>query len=490
VATADISTGVDAFISLLKKVGRIEMNDAAASMGVSKDLVEEWAKALEEQGLIKVDYQFTKAFVTWIMPKEEEVAISTTDELKDKRLSTAGKAEGDLAEIARMGQKLRDMQSDYEKVSQAFSARLGGVQSGINLLKELNRQQEELVYRASEINSSYLAKFHSIDGFAEDMENQLAVASASADKLVSRATAIEAQVNSLRQAREEYAKSAELAERGKRLCEELPRKAANIRQGLDAVEKEYANLSKSLEKLSADMKKLDAAPPEVKKKAGKQIDQLAVLRAAIRAKMKAISSMFSEFASQKAAVETNAADAKRTAIAFSNTSKMTVSIGMELDRLAGECAGFKKKAEYVSRDLGSRLSRFQTVKKEFEKKRTELSNAKSGSDKNAQKTISEMQEQIAEASSMVKKFEQRVEKMGSVGSTIDSISRERDALANEVAAVVKEMRDLQRNKSVPMNDVMKKIAESDKKLAGYEQRKEKIVKEIEGVKDSMSKMLD
>ena len=54
--TEKISTSIDELFELVMRNGKIKLNTAARRLGVKKNQVEEWAKILEEHGLIDIHY--------------------------------------------------------------------------------------------------------------------------------------------------------------------------------------------------------------------------------------------------------------------------------------------------------------------------------------------------------------------------------------------------------------------------------------------------
>ena len=58
-----IETGVDKLVALVNKNGRISSYDAVKELGVSNTVVMEWADYLEEEGIISIEYKFTKPFL-------------------------------------------------------------------------------------------------------------------------------------------------------------------------------------------------------------------------------------------------------------------------------------------------------------------------------------------------------------------------------------------------------------------------------------------
>ncbi|MEK6907343.1 MAG: hypothetical protein AABW45_02350 [Nanoarchaeota archaeon] len=59
----NITTAVDDFVDLVNNKKRISLEDAAKELGLPENIVNEWAVFLEEENILKIEYQFTNAFL-------------------------------------------------------------------------------------------------------------------------------------------------------------------------------------------------------------------------------------------------------------------------------------------------------------------------------------------------------------------------------------------------------------------------------------------
>ncbi|MDD5317912.1 MAG: hypothetical protein PHF51_04255 [Candidatus ainarchaeum sp.] len=161
-----ISTGVDGFIALVREKGRVEINEAASKLGLSRQVLEEWAQVLEEQGLIRIEYKFTKFYLIWLASTKEDAEIRR-DLISEQAIVATRQAESRRAELEKLGGELEEMKRDFEKISGAFEIELGGVKSRIEALQEMKRQKGELLYMLSELRGKYDAK---ISGFRDSLK--------------------------------------------------------------------------------------------------------------------------------------------------------------------------------------------------------------------------------------------------------------------------------------------------------------------------------
>jgi len=118
-----ITTGVDALVRLVKEKKRIRLIDASKELGISESAIEDWARVLEEEGILKVEYHLSKVFLVWIQPSVEEV--------KKERESFYEEKTGIKKEISDISknvkgeiQNLRNMESSFQELYKKLYPRL------------------------------------------------------------------------------------------------------------------------------------------------------------------------------------------------------------------------------------------------------------------------------------------------------------------------------------------------------------------------------
>lgn len=77
----NITTSVDSLVTLVKKKGRISVEDAAKELGLSAEVIMEWANFLEEDKIIFIDYKITTPFLVDSSLKEKSTQSKEDAEL-------------------------------------------------------------------------------------------------------------------------------------------------------------------------------------------------------------------------------------------------------------------------------------------------------------------------------------------------------------------------------------------------------------------------
>ena len=91
-----VTTGVDALVRLVKEKQKVELREAASLLNIPENTLEDWARVLEEEGILKLEYKLTRIHLVWIRPTEEEVAT----EVQSFREEKAG-VEKEVEEVSR-----------------------------------------------------------------------------------------------------------------------------------------------------------------------------------------------------------------------------------------------------------------------------------------------------------------------------------------------------------------------------------------------------
>src|SRR3989344_143612 len=129
-----IETGV---VKLVNGKGRISSFDAAKELGVSSSIVMEWADFLEEEGIINIEYKFTKPFLIARKMGKKEVQ-EKAKEFSGKKDIFVRKAEVSLSFLSREAEKLNTIKDEFDKIEKELGFDLSNVK---NELEELEKYE-------------------------------------------------------------------------------------------------------------------------------------------------------------------------------------------------------------------------------------------------------------------------------------------------------------------------------------------------------------
>lgn len=147
-----VTTGVDALVRLVKQRGTVELQEASKELKIPVDTLEDWARVLEEQGIISVRYKLTKIYFMWVTPTEAEIA---------KERESFYKVKAELAkEIKRARAKIRPEIESVSKLEESFS---GFYKKVYDILDEMERDISPAVVAKAVSEESFDAGLKKID---------------------------------------------------------------------------------------------------------------------------------------------------------------------------------------------------------------------------------------------------------------------------------------------------------------------------------------
>jgi chromosome segregation ATPase len=80
----NIKTGVDKLVELISSKKRIKLDDAAKELGVGLNVVQEWAEFLEQEGLISIEYTFSKVWLQERKITKDQIMAGTKEVSSEK----------------------------------------------------------------------------------------------------------------------------------------------------------------------------------------------------------------------------------------------------------------------------------------------------------------------------------------------------------------------------------------------------------------------
>lgn len=149
IAGSIIETGVDKLVNLVNKKGKISAEDAAKELGVSPTVVMEWVDFLEEEGIIKTEYKFTKPFLVARKLAKKDIK-EKAKEFTGKKEVFVRKAEVSLSFLDKESEKLKGLKEEFDKIKQDLGLDIGSIKDELEELKKyeqlkisLDKQIEE-----------------------------------------------------------------------------------------------------------------------------------------------------------------------------------------------------------------------------------------------------------------------------------------------------------------------------------------------------------
>lgn len=249
-----ITTGVDALVRLVKERQRIELDEASSILNIPPETIEDWARVLEEESIIRIEYRLTKVYISWVKPTEEEIVREKESFYEEKR--------GIETEIAQVKEKSAAGAAELADLTKSFSdfyartyTRMTELEKKVAPVPAAKTISEDMLAKYGEELTAMEAKLSEARGGIDGVKREMAALGIGREKtgskeLLDRLEKANAELLSLKQEME--------ALRRKAAKEELPGEMAmptvrDIRKKFEAVQKDFVALRSRNAQIRQDM---------------------------------------------------------------------------------------------------------------------------------------------------------------------------------------------------------------------------------------------
>ncbi len=141
------TTKIDALYEYIKKHGKSDITTVASAIGVAPNIIEGWAKVLENGRLVKISYAVGKMYV------ELEKRSAEEEETMQKKVEMQLESEDSLLssqaiELDKFSKELKDLREDTKKATEVYSKVLPDVHKLFDEIdkayKSVEREKKEL----------------------------------------------------------------------------------------------------------------------------------------------------------------------------------------------------------------------------------------------------------------------------------------------------------------------------------------------------------
>jgi len=142
----DIRTKIDALIEIVSKKKEVPLKEVSHLLNEDEDVIMDWAKLLEEKGILSIKYKFTTPILS-AEKVSKELLPSKLYEIGERKKAFLRKIHSLLERIEMEKENLKKYKKDYEGLRKELSKELSGLESSIekfDLLKNryLNSERE------------------------------------------------------------------------------------------------------------------------------------------------------------------------------------------------------------------------------------------------------------------------------------------------------------------------------------------------------------
>ena len=135
-------TTIDAMIDLLKKKGKIDITSLAAELGVSTNVIEDWAKVLEAGNIVIITHEVGKMFVAPAVINGQNVReitnqLSEEHDVLSERIDTAS------IQLDKMEDDIKNINVSTDQAIQVFSKNRPDLEKRLAEITKIDEKAEE-----------------------------------------------------------------------------------------------------------------------------------------------------------------------------------------------------------------------------------------------------------------------------------------------------------------------------------------------------------
>jgi chromosome segregation ATPase len=367
----NIKTGADKLVDLISEKKKISVDEAAKTLGVGKNVVQEWAEFLEEEGTVDLEYSFSKAWITAKRITKDDV-ISSAKEVASEKDALARKI--DVAITA-----LQQETSGFEDIRREFSNIQKHIKDEIDLVKNQLGELEKFDSLRKNLDKDVSRQHQEYKSIVNEAEEKLRLESQKYDELKSL---IEKERKTIEQYGQKIEELKKLRNDYERTVTSLESSLKNIDNVMSEYSKRFDDSNKIISTYKAMLDKLDS---EISENKGSLLTKkLETLKGNDIRLSKSMLELESDIKRRTGSLQSYGAVSDKVHSSFNgffskniNTEKLISEIENDKTDLTKELESLKKKVESFTlvtsnASIKSQLKEIESQLKNFERKKTSI----------------------------------------------------------------------------------------------------------------------
>ncbi|MEW6721826.1 MAG: hypothetical protein AB1324_01035 [Candidatus Micrarchaeota archaeon] len=250
-----ITTGVDALVRLVKERQRIELEDISAILNIPQETIEEWARVLEEEGILRIEYRLTKIYLVWVKPTEEEVAEERESFYEEKR-GIETEVDQFRQKVVQEAGEISDLKKSFEDFYAKSYSKMEGLEKAVAPIPASKTISEDVLSKFEAELGGMEGQLAQVKASVEEIRQELSSLGigpgpSPSTELVDRTERISGELRDLQQEMEDLKKKASAQEAGGEDVS-LP-SVKDIKKKFDMIQKEFLNLRSRNAQMRQDM---------------------------------------------------------------------------------------------------------------------------------------------------------------------------------------------------------------------------------------------
>lgn len=157
-----IETGVDKLVVLIGSKKKISLKDAAKTLNVGVNVIEEWADFLEEEGAISINYGLTNTYLEERKLSEKEITRKAKD-FHNRKDAFTRKVEGTITVIDKEAENLAKFKEHFSSLKKELGDDFKFVKSELTELGKLQKLKNDVDVEFHSQQKDFVKKIESMD---------------------------------------------------------------------------------------------------------------------------------------------------------------------------------------------------------------------------------------------------------------------------------------------------------------------------------------
>jgi chromosome segregation ATPase len=247
----NITTGIDKLVQLIHDKTKISSEQAAKTLGISKDVIEEWIELLEQEKVVSVSYKFSKMYVEERKIDEDTVEISVK-QAHSERDAFKRKIEATIKAIDNETSGFEEIRSEFAKVQGRIKDELETVRKEMKELERYDALKKNIDKEIEEQQKTYKQFIQEYDNQLEDFDKAYEQSVEDLKKEEKQLTVFEEKVAELREQKNDVEKTiatsiAQLKEISSALTSQI-KNISGTEENIKKIKKDILSITGNIEK--------------------------------------------------------------------------------------------------------------------------------------------------------------------------------------------------------------------------------------------------
>ncbi|MCL5094942.1 MAG: hypothetical protein M1168_03100, partial [Candidatus Marsarchaeota archaeon] len=165
-------TSIDSLIELVHVKGRIELNEASVTLGIAPNIVEDWAKVLDQNNLIKITNELGRLYLISVNLSSEDI-FKTQEKIKTQTSMAQSDISIQLLSLEKFAGALDNLKEYTQSAEKMFKEKMPNIQKNISQINKIYSLLENQGKTVEKIKTSAQDSYDKINKEISEVQDRL-----------------------------------------------------------------------------------------------------------------------------------------------------------------------------------------------------------------------------------------------------------------------------------------------------------------------------